>query len=351
MRRLLWCFAFLLMGQAGAAATETLFPAPAQSLETLRVASVTDLVAVSPFILKFQTRHPNVSISYEELTSLDLDDVVTKACSEDKFFADVVISSAVAEQVRLVNNGCAQALHLTAPTAVPPWALWRNELVGLTFEPAVIVYDTQSLTTAEVPHNRFELIDLLRQNDRLKGKVGTYDIETSGVGYIFAFEDAQQASTWGRLLESLGQNDVQRFCCTSQILDRVADGRLSIGYNVLGSYALSRQRENPRLGIIFPGDYTLALSRAALIPTAAKNANTANLFIDYALSAEGQRSLADGPFLFSSITGADELQQVLGTSAQGIPFRPIELSPALLVPLDKAKRHAFIEEWRRSINE
>ncbi|MFP3442836.1 hypothetical protein R0K18_34380, partial [Pantoea sp. SIMBA_133] len=80
---------------------------------------------------------------------------------------------------------------------------------------------------------------------------GTYDIESSGVGYIFAFEDASQASTWGRLLESLGQNRARLFCCSSEVIDGVRTGRLVLGYNVLGSYALARQEEDPRIGIIF----------------------------------------------------------------------------------------------------
>ena len=116
-----------------------------------------------------------------------------------------------------------------------------------------------------MPTNRFELIDLLRESNALDERIGTYDIETSGVGYLFAFEDAIQASTWGRLVESFGRNRAQLFCCTSEILDRVADGRLIVGYNVLGSYALERIARDDRIGMILPSDYTLILSRAVFV--------------------------------------------------------------------------------------
>ena len=57
-----------------------------------------------------------------------------------------------------------------------------------------------------VPMTRFELIDLLRESDAYEARSGTYDIETSGGGYLFAFEDAAQAGTWGRLVESVCRN-------------------------------------------------------------------------------------------------------------------------------------------------
>lgn len=332
-------------------AEDTVFPAPGGKAETLVIGSVTDIDFIEGLIEAFQTANPSTEVIYRQMTSLDLYAAAAEACTKGTFFADTVISSAIPEQVRLVNDGCSEPFRFSLPADLPDWASWRNELVGLTFEPAVIVYDRQGLNPADVPRNRFELVDLLRQTERFRGRIGTYDIEDSGVGYIFAFEDAAQASTWGRLLESLGQNRAQLFCCSSDVIDGVASGRLVLGYNVLGSYALARQAADPRIGIIFPSDYTLALSRAAYVSRDAHNVRAANALVALALSDTGQRILSGDSKLYSSRNGPEMLARadaVSGGVTGAAAFRPIALSPALLVGLDQAKRKAFLDQWRKS---
>ncbi|WP_367714836.1 ABC transporter substrate-binding protein [Nitratireductor sp. GISD-1A_MAKvit] len=290
--------------------TDTVFEAPAGEIEQLVIGSVTDLVHIEPLIRAFQTANPATTIIYRQMTSLDLYAATNEACQEERFFADTVISSALPEQVRLVNDGCSEPFQFALPAALHDWASWRNELVGLTFEPAVIVYDRQGLDPDEVPRNRFELVDLLRQTERFRGRIGTYDIESSGVGYIFAFEDAAQASTWGRLLESLGQNRARLYCCSSEVIDGVRNGELVLGYNVLGSYALARQKDDPRIGIVFPSDYTLALPRAAFVSRHARNKRAANALIAFALSKSGQELLSGPSHLMSSISGPERLNAI-----------------------------------------
>lgn len=353
MIRFILCISalFALLHALPAHANDTVFDAPDGKAETLVIGSVTDLEHIEPLIQEFQRTNPTTEVVYRQMTSLDLYGAAAEACEERRFFADAVISSAIPEQVRLVNDGCSEPFRFALPPDLPDWASWRNELVGLTFEPAVIVYDREGLEPDEVPRNRFELVDLLRQTERFRGRIGTYDIESSGVGYIFAFEDAAQASTWGRLLESLGQNRAQLFCCSSDVIDGVRTGRLVLGYNVLGSYALARQQEDPRIGIIFPSDYTLALSRAALVSRHARNKRAANALIALALSDKGQALFSGPSRLFSSMSGPEMLGRIDtgdGPSAEAAAFRPIGLSPALLVGLDQAKRKAFLDQWRKS---
>lgn len=337
----------LLLAPRPGRCTETILPSMSGvTTDRLVIASVTDMAAIRPLIRAFQKHNPDTAVVYRESTSDKLYAAATKACKRNDFLADFILSSAAAQQVRLVNDGCAQKLRVAAIGQLPDWAVWRGELVGLALEAAVIVYNKQALAPSDVPHSRFDLVDLLRRTDRFKGKIGTHDIALSGVGYLFAFEDAAQASTWGRLLESFGRNDVQLFCCTSDILDRVADGRLLIGYNVLGSYALARQAEDPRLGIVFPSDYLLSLSRAGFIPAAARNVSAARRFIAFALSPEGVEILNKARLL-SPINGASVLSRIAGDGDKVI--RPIALTPALLVAMDRAKREMFLDQWRRSV--
>ena len=119
------------------------------------------------------------------------------------------------------------------------------------------------------------------------------------------------------------------------------------GYNVLGSYAFLRQTDDDRIGIIFPSDYTLVLTRAAYIPKLAQNSQAARQFIEFSLSATGQSILESKMRFFSPIDGESAMAKLAPGNDQ--PIRPIALTPALLVALDSEKRRMFIEQWRQSL--
>ncbi|HEY8594534.1 MAG TPA: ABC transporter substrate-binding protein [Devosiaceae bacterium] len=342
--------AALLASAGPAVAEETLFPSTGQETGRLVIESVTDLPAIAPLIHAFQAGRPGVAIVYHELTTNALTAHVKEACDTDSFVADLVVSSSIDQQVKLVNDGCARKVGAEALGRLPDWARWRNELFGLTFEPAVIVYNRKLLSPSEVPANRFDLIDLLRDTDRFSGRVGTYDIEASGVGYLFAFEDSGQAGTFGRLAESFGRNNVQLFCCTSDILDRVSDGRLLLGYNVLGSYAIARAATDGNLGVVMPSDYTLVLARAAFVPRVARAPELAEAFMVFALSRTGEQILRGDARLLSPVNGPSDLKASMAPeSFDPQILRPITLSPALMVGLDAAKRRIFLAQWRDAI--
>ncbi|PWV97481.1 iron(III) transport system substrate-binding protein [Hoeflea marina] len=335
-----------LTGGAGAA-TETRFAARADDPRTLVIASVTDLDFMRPLIAAFQRQHPDIAVTYVEDTSNNLDAAVTTACNGGRFIADLVISSSIAQQVRLVNNGCASPVQSAIVETLPDWARWRGELFGLTYEPAVMVYNKQAFAGQEPPKSRFDLIDMMRQTGRLDGRIATYDIEQSGVGYLFAFQDAAEASTWGRLMEGFGRNNVRTFCCSGDVIDLVASGEALIGYNVLGSYALARALKDPRIGVVLPSDYTLVLARAGFVPKPARDPLAARAFLELLLSADGRAILNGDTRLLTSLSGPSALAAI--NEGEDTAFRPIPLSPALLVSLDRAKRSRFLSQWRKSV--
>ena len=332
---------------ATAAETVTRFDAAGSESGDLVIASVTDLDFMRPLIAAFQDSNPGMSVTYIEDTSNDLDATVSRACTDGAFFADLVISSSIAQQVRLVNGGCAQEIDSSVLSNLPDWAQWRGELIGLTYEPAVMVYNKAAFAANGPPRSRFELIDLMRQSGHLNARIATYDIEDSGVGYLFAFQDSTEASTWGRLIEGFGRNSVATFCCSSEIIDRVADGRAHIGYNVLGSYAMSRADKDPRIGVILPTDYTLVLARAGYIPRQARDARAARDFLELTLSERGRTILDGETRLLTPLSGPGALAGLGGDEEPA--FRPIPLSQALLVSLDRAKKARFLSQWRKSV--
>ena len=320
----------------------------AQPAETLLVRGTTDIVAFAPVLQAFAAATPGLAIRYEQWGSNDLYSLAEAACRGSGVAADMVISLAVDQQTRLVNDGCARPYSSALTEALPPALNWRSELFGVTEEPVVIVYNRDLVSPEEAPHSRFDLIDLLSAPDsRFAGRVATYDIEASGLGYLLAFADAQQATTFGRLFEAFGRSGAVATCCSAEIIDGVAEGRYLVAYNVLGSYALERAAREPRLAVVAPQDYTLMLSRAALIPKRAANPLAADAFLEFMLSDAGRQALAASRLIiaFGNGDGA-ELETPDGAVSV---LRPIALTPALLVGLDQHKRALFIDRWRAAL--
>jgi len=345
--------ALLLMAASAAPAKTTAFPAPAGTGgRTLDIYTSTDLWAMRPLIEDFQQLRPRLGIRYHQLTTQAMYRGFLAAARHDNVQADLLISSAMDLQTKLANDGYAQAFYPENSDWLPTWAHWRHRVFGFTFEPAVIAYDPRRLSADEVPRTRYDLIALLRdQPERFRGRVGSYDIRSSGVGYLLATQDALQSSTYGRLIESFGRIRVQPACCTLDVFKAVENGDLLIGYNLLGSYLRAQIAAGSPLRMVLPKDYTLVLSRTALIPEQAPDPRLGGLFLDYLLSLRGQRVVARQSYLFAlhpALHGPGTANN-LRARADG-PLRPIRLGPALLVYLDPMKRARFLDEWRASVN-
>lgn len=323
------------------------FPAKGAETERLVVHGATDLEAMRPLIADFQGLYPHIAVEYTDLVTNDLFRQAKAACAGKAASADILLSSSVDQLVRLANDGCAQPHRSPETQGVPTWANWRDEIFGFTFEPVVFVYDRRAVSVEDVPRSHEALSDLLRRKaDVYRGRVGTYDIAASGIGYLLAFNDSRQASTAnGRLLETLSRTDTVIRCCNNEVLGEIAAGRISLAYNVLGSYAYAAARANPALGIVLPRDYTLILSRGALIPSHAPHPGLGKQFLNYLLSTRGRGVAREKSFFFAEdaplpegVDGPPDLMK------SGIG-RPIRIGPALLAAQDEVQRRTFIADW------
>ncbi|MGY0834989.1 sensor histidine kinase [Azospirillum argentinense] len=344
--------------QAVQAAQLITYPAPGGARERLRIHSATDRQAIEPLVLDFQQLHPDVTVEYKDMDTADLYAeavaVPAKGAPANGLTAetpDLLISSASDLQVKLVNDGYTQPHRSALTDALPDWANWRDEAFGFTFEPAVIAYNRDLLPDAEVPRTRPALIRLLRDDPaRFSRRVATYDTATSGIGYLLASHDALLFGQYWQLVAMMGNAQARLACCSGDILDMVERGEVLIAYNVLGSYARARAAAGAPIGIVVPEDYTLVISRVAVIPRTAARPQLAGAFIDYLLSPRGQEVVADRSALYAISSGIKREASASGLrSSTAAPLHPIALSPALLVFLDRLKRERFLQQWQSAI--
>ncbi|HYG90479.1 MAG TPA: extracellular solute-binding protein [Azospirillum sp.] len=333
------------MPKAPAAETIT-YPAPGTERERLRIHGATDRQAMEPLVLDFQQIRPDVAVEYVDLGTSELYARAVEDAGENK--PDLLISSAADLQVKLVNDGYTQPHVPAGKQFLPDWANWRDEAFGFTFEPAVIAYNRAQLPDAQAPRSRDALIRLLRQDPARYGRrVATYDVTQSGIGYLLAAHDALLFSQFWQLVAMMGNAQARLACCTADMLDMVERGEVLIAYNVLGSYARARAAAGAPIGIVMPEDYTLVISRVAVIPKSASRPYLAGQFIDYLLSTRGQEVVADRSALYaiSSSVNREASASALRSSTVA-PLHPIALSPAMLVFLDPLKHERFLQQWQ-----
>jgi iron(III) transport system substrate-binding protein len=302
----------------------------------ISVLSTTDIAILEPVIRAYLVQNPALRLRYVMASSQE----VFRATATEGAAFDVVISSAMDLQMKLANDGYTLALPADALEGEPNWARWRNQLVAVAQEPVVLLLADGALKPGEeAPRSRRDLIALLRDNpERFRGRVGSYDPAVSGVGYLFAAQDARLSDTFWRLAEVMGRLDARLYCCSSDMIDDLKAGRLLVGYNVLGSYALANGGSGYQ--VIELEDFTLTLLRTALIPKQAENPLGAADFIRFLLSDHGQALISKGAGLPAVEAAAFDRKPHL---------RPIRLDPGLLANLDRVTRQRFLEEWRAAM--
>ena len=309
----------------------------------LLVKGTTDHSEVTDIIAEFMKRNPEILVQYSKVLSTELFDDAVKHPTA-KGAADVIWSSSMDLQIKFANDGYAAEYRSPEAEGIPAWARWKDRAYGITAEPVVMVYNKRLLREGLVPKDHADLLRLLTDHLAVfRGKIGTYDPEISGTGLLFITQDVRiTAQTW-KLVAAMGRAGVRLFASSDPMIDRVASGELLLAYNVLGSYALERAKREPDLGVIFPSDYMLLLSRIAVIPQAAAQPELARRFLDFMLSQNGQSLLAS----HSLGSVRDDMKPAIpGYADAAKALRPIALNIDLMTYLDQAKRHRFLKDWK-----
>ncbi|MFL6709885.1 MAG: ABC transporter substrate-binding protein [Massilia sp.] len=348
--------ASLLLGAAAFAQAPAGYPADYQKLidgakkeGKLVIYGATDSKATQPLVKDFSALYPGISVEYNDMNSTEVYNRFISEAAAGGNTADVLWSSAMDLQIKLASEGYALPYKSVEASKIPGWAMWNDMAYGTTFEPAAIVYNKRLVTGAEIPQTHADFARII-QGEKFKDKVTTYDIEKSGVGFMFMTQDAQDFPQFPALANSFGAARVRVQSSTGTMLERISSGENLMGYNVLGSYALVRAKTDPSIGIVLPKDYTLILSRVLFINKSAKSPNAAKLWLDYMLSSRGQTIIANESKLYAiradvkgETTSAD-LIKLVGEKN----IKPIPVGPNVLTYLAPAKRMAFLKQWKET---
>jgi iron(III) transport system substrate-binding protein len=323
----------------------------AQKEAKVVIYATTDTVAANPLIKDFQALYPGVTVEYNDMNTTELYNRLISEKAAGGSSGDVLWSSSMDLQVKLVNEGYALTYASPEASKLPQWAVWKNEAYGTTYEPIAIVYNKRLLSGDEIPQSHADMLRVFSQKaDKLKGKVTSYDIEKSGVGFLLITQDAKNNPNFWDFVKALGAVGPRFQSSSGTMMERISSGENLLGYNIFGSYALLRAKKDPSIGIVYPKDYTMVMSRIMFISKTAAHPNAAKLWLDYILSKRGQTIVANQSELGSiradvegDLTAAG-LSKTLGNS-----LKPIPVGPELLTYLDQTKRLEFFKQWQQAL--
>jgi iron(III) transport system substrate-binding protein len=315
------------------------------------VYSTTDAKLVAPLIRDFEVAFPGVKVEYTDLNSTEVYNRFIGENAANAVSADAVWSSSMDLQMKLAADGFATTYKSPETAALPAWAHWKDMVYATTFEPIAIVYNKRLVPAEEVPKTHDDLLTLLTtKSEKYQNKVTSYDPEKSGVGFMLVNQDARLYPKFWDLVKALGERSLKVQSSTGTMLERVSSGENLIGYNVLGSYALTRAKKDPSMGIAFTTDYNLVLSRLVFVSKNAKNPNAGRLWIDYLLSKRGQTIAAEQAELYSVRTDIAGKDSGVGFAKElGTAVKPIAVNDDLLLGLDQAKRLEFLKRWQTTL--
>ena len=236
--------------------------------------------------------------------------------------ADVFIATEAGVMEVLARNGVLDAyVSPEAREMEPGFRDREGQWTGISSRARVLLYNKNLVAEKDVPRSVFQLTD-----PKWKGKVavaGTRERTTlSWVSSLVAVKGAEFTRNY---LAKLSANGLKVLPDNTDVWQGVGRGEFAVGLTNSPNYFLARKADYP-VGVVYPdqedgGLGTLLNLNVVGLVKGAANPAAARRFIDFVLSAEGQRILIDG--------------------AYEIPLKPDIIDP---VPLTGFRRTPVTEE-------
>lgn len=303
----LFTLGMILTACAPAAVAPAEAPAPTEAPQAelsgkLIVYSGRSEPLIQPVIDAFKALYPKVEILLKSGSSSQMANALLEEKANPQ--ADLFITTEIFTIQTLAQEGILQAYRPAAADLLPAEALGDGDLwVGLTRRARVIMYNTELVSAEEAPQSIFELSD-----PKWKGQIAAAG-STNGsmqaqIAVLEALIGAEKTEAW---LADLLANEVTFFGGHTDVRKAIGAGEFKIGL-VNHYYHYLQAAEGSPVGIVFPdqgeGQVGLVsnLTSAGII-NGAQNPVAAQAFIDFLLSAEGQKLFAELNYEYPVLPG------------------------------------------------
>ena len=124
----------------------------------------TDSSAGRPLVKEFESLYPGVKVEYNDMNTTEIYNRFISEKAAGGGSADVLWSSAMDLQVKLVDDGHAMAYKSPESAKLPKWAVYKDSAWGTTYEPAVFVYNKRLVTGDQIPQDHASFARIISAN-------------------------------------------------------------------------------------------------------------------------------------------------------------------------------------------
>jgi iron(III) transport system substrate-binding protein len=248
----------------------------------------------APIFRDFQKKYPWVKKL--SANDLDSDEVFQKVLSEQSTGSspvDMMVSNASTAWATFAERPDTLMEYESPELAeLPDFAQLLPNVYAMSADPMTIAYNTALMEKA--PTGIKSLADIAEADpDTYDGKITVRDPESSfGFTVTRAFTEANPDG-WSDLERLLPMTKPETSSGTQ--LEKLVSGEYLAGFFISGGPAFPVVEDSDGLvDVVYPEDGTTVLPRGIGVASDAPHPATAKLFLDFVLSVEGQRAVAEG---------------------------------------------------------
>jgi len=252
----------------------------------------------APLLEGFNAQYPWIKVETLDLGSGTVHSRWEAEAGSGSRSADILVSGANDRWASYGVEGD-QMLSYNSPelAKLPEFASPYPGVNVLSADPLVITYNAALLPEDKRPTGLKSLVeDAVADPGTFDGKITTYDAARNSFGLAawWNYMNVKGEEGWADLRQ-IGPM-IRGETSGGPMNEKIATGEYVVGIAVSGITIFPRleQPGGEILGFSFPDDGTILMLRGMGIPETAANPNSAKLFVDYALSHEGQTLVGKG---------------------------------------------------------
>lgn len=227
---------------------------------------------------------------------LDSDEVFQKVLSEQATGSspvDLVVSNAAQAWAGFAaRDGVLTEYESPELAKLPDFAQLLPSVFAMSMDPQLIAYNTSLM---DKPTGIADLADKVAEDPgTFKDKVTVRDPESSfGYSVTQAFTENDPDGAWASFEKLLPSTRPETSSGTQ--MEKILSGEYLAGFFISGGPAFPVVDDSDGLvDVVYPDDGTVILPRGIGIAADSPHPATAKLFLDFVLSEEGQRAVAEG---------------------------------------------------------
>jgi iron(III) transport system substrate-binding protein len=257
---------------------------------------------LQPVVDAFRTRHEGVKVLLKAGSNSQLANALLEEKANPQ--ADLFITTELFTIQALAQQGVFRPYRPAGADRLPAQFVDADNLwIGLTQRARVIMVNTDRVAPEAAPKSLLDLTD-----PKWRGQIaaagstnGSLQAQVAAMRQLLG-EPATEA--W---LQGLIANDVTFFGGHTDVRKAVGSGEFALGL-VNHYYFYLQQAEGSKVGVIFPDQGAgqmglLTNATAAAVVNREKNLPAAQAFVDFLISAEGQRLFAEGNYEYPLLPG------------------------------------------------